>query len=685
MKPFFLFTVATVFALGAGIVHAHSSAYPDEYKYEPPEGFLQKAKYLKPAGAATCVDGSAGGYSCLKVDLISFTPNSYLGAGSGYDANDIWGWTDPQTGKEIAILGRTNGTSFIDVSDPSSPLYLGFLPTHSGTASWRDIKVYQNHAFIVADVNSHGMQVFDLTQFRTLTNPPNALTETAYYGEFGNAHNIVINEDTGYAYAVGSNSCSAGLHMIDIKTPTIPKNAGCFSNDGYTHDAQCVVYQGPDTTHQNKEICFAYNEDTLTIVDVTQKSSPVQLSRVGYSNSQYVHQGWLTPDHRYAISNDELDERRGATSKTTTLIWDVSDLDQPKVSGQYQFSTGEIDHNAYYKDGFFYETNYLAGLRILSAKEISQATLEEVAYFDTTTTGGTGANFAGTWSSYIYFPSGNIVLSDIGQGLFVVKPQSLEAEEPSFCSSSGTSVADEWIAGITIGDTHQSSGASSSGYTNYGYGSEMAKLAAGKSYPLTLIPTYSNSSYPEGWKVWIDFNGDRDFDDAGEEVFSSEIALGVQKGTLSIPDSIASGDYRLRVSMKYKGSPTSCENFAYGEVEDYTINIDPQNTGGEGTSTKEETQVILSGSLSNREMKHYGPYPVTAGSNLNVTSTTTSGDPDLYVRFGSPSTYFKYDCRPYKTNTTEVCNLTVPSGQTQAYVSVRSFQGSSYQISITYK
>ena len=191
----------------------------------------------------TCSGGMAGTYPCSNVDLMSFLALADIGGG---DANDIWGWTDSSTGKEYAIMGRTNGTSFVDISDPVNPIYLGNLPPPAGEADERDIKVYADHAFIVTEANDSGMQVFDLTQLRAVASPPATFSETARYSGFSNAHNLAVNEDSGFAYAVGTNTCGGGLHMIDIQTPTNRTSAGCFSDDGYTHDAQCVNYDGPD-------------------------------------------------------------------------------------------------------------------------------------------------------------------------------------------------------------------------------------------------------------------------------------------------------------------------------------------------------------------------------------------------------------------------------------------------------
>src|SRR5687768_8327606 len=182
--------------------------------YEPTHNL--EAKALTP-----CVGGFAGSYPCSNVDLMAFMPLASIGGGQG---NDIWGWTDPQTGKEYALMGRTTGTAFVDISNPESPIYLGNLPTHTFSSIWRGIKVYNNHAFIVSEASGHGMQVFNLTQLRNVTNPPVTFSATAHYGGFGNAHTIAINEATGFAYAAGTSTCSGGLHMVNIQNPTSPSN-----------------------------------------------------------------------------------------------------------------------------------------------------------------------------------------------------------------------------------------------------------------------------------------------------------------------------------------------------------------------------------------------------------------------------------------------------------------------------
>ena len=368
--------------------------------------------------ASTCVDGMADIFPCSNVDLLSHLTLAEIGGGNG---NDNWGWMDKETGREFALVGRTNGTAFVEITDPENPVYLGNLPTHATTSTWRDIKVYKDHAFVVADNNSgHGMQVFDLKQLRDVQSPPATFTNTAHYDDFSSAHNIVINEESGFAYAVGSNDCNGGLHMIDIRTPTAPIFAGCFGDDGYTHDAQCVTYQGPDTEHAGDEICFNSNTDSLTIVDVTDKKNPVMLSRTTYENSGYTHQGWLTGDQSTFVLDDELDEVFNGNN-TRTFLFDVSDLEQPTLKKAHNAKTVAIDHNQYVHGKFVYQANYTTGLRILSLSDGLDG-LEEVAFFDTFPANDSNS-FSGAWSVYPFFDSGVAIISDMNRGLFVVRPQ----------------------------------------------------------------------------------------------------------------------------------------------------------------------------------------------------------------------------------------------------------------------
>ena len=404
----------------------------------------------KGSGTEACRNGFAGSYPCENLDLLSAMSREDIGAGRFW-INDLWGWEDPVTGKRYVVLGREDGTSFIDVTAPEAPVLIGDLPLTFGARAsvWRDVKVYADHAFIVADgAGAHGMQVFDLTQLRSQTgSPPVTFSALTRYEGFGSAHNIVINEDTGFAYAVGSSlgQCDLGLHMIDISDPARPVFAGCHlderSSRGYVHDAQCVVYRGPDTQHVGREVCFGSNESAFSIVDVTDKRLVRPLGIGTYPTSSYVHQGWLSEDHRYFYMNDEGDERRA--DRTRTLIWDVEDLDDPQLVVEFLHETSAIDHNLYVHDGFLFEANYTSGLQVLDISVPDRPF--RVAYFDTTPN-NSDVSFNGTWSVYPYFSDGTIALSGRAEGLFLLQLTGvLVSELAEFrAQSTGSQVAFTW-------------------------------------------------------------------------------------------------------------------------------------------------------------------------------------------------------------------------------------------------
>ncbi len=386
-----------------------------------------------------CESGKAGPFDCGSASLQSFIPPSKMTHDGHYVMmNDIWGWTDPVTKKEWALVGRRDGTTFVDMSNANAPVPVADLPMTEGAmaAAWRDIKVYKDHAYVVADNSGrHGMQVFDLRRLRTLkpvNGRPVKVAADMIYREINSAHNIVINEESGYAYSVGSSgggtTCGGGLHMIDIRVPGKPTFAGCFSHTGtgssgtgYSHDAQCVTYKGPDARYTGREICIGSNEIAISIADVTDKKNPKALSSAGYPNVAYAHQGWFTEDHKYFYLDDEGDESQFAAAipTTRTLVWDLSDLENPRLVKQHFGVAKAIDHNLYVHNKQMYQANYTSGLRILDVADPENP--KEVAFFDTAPFIPEGNSFNGAWSVYPFFKSGAIIVNSIEQGLFIVK------------------------------------------------------------------------------------------------------------------------------------------------------------------------------------------------------------------------------------------------------------------------
>lgn len=378
-----------------------------------------------------CADGEAAGFSCEGVDLVSFLPLSALGAEPGERVTDIWGWTDPETGREYVLVGRTAGLAFVDITEPGAPRMVGLMPANPSGA--RDIKVYRDHAFMTGDgAGDHGLLVFDLTRLRSVVGAPGTFEPDARYDLVASAHNLVVDTESGFAYTVGTNtggeSCGGGLHMIDIREPLRPTFAGCYTDTegliwaGRTHDAQCTVYRGPDIEYRGREICFASNETALRIVDVTDKTAPQPISTASHPGTAYIHQGWLTEDQRYFYVNDELDEIVGTTDRTRTLIYDVVELDDPILVGEHLGPDRATDHNLFIRANRAYLANYQAGFRVLDISDPENPI--EVGWFDTTPYGENPPGFGGgAWSAWPFFESGMVVVSSMNEGLFIVRPQ----------------------------------------------------------------------------------------------------------------------------------------------------------------------------------------------------------------------------------------------------------------------
>ena len=368
-----------------------------------------------------CENGFAGDYPCNGYDLLSHVSLFTIGS-FGTEGNDSWGWTDPQTQKEYALMGTNKGITFIDITNPLALTILGTLKTSTSNSPWRDVKVYKSHAFIVSEASNHGMQVFDLTRLRNVSSPPVEFSADAHFTEFGSAHNIVINEESGYAYIVGTNrnlTYGGAPIFINIQDPINPVMEGGLLSGGYSHDAQVITYNGPDTDYTNKEILIGSNENEIVIADVTNKTNPTIITTISYSNVRYAHQGWFTEDLKYFILGDELDELR-IGNNTKTIVFDFTDLDNPVHHFDYFGPSAAIDHNGYVKDNIYYQANYNAGVRMIAVSDIENKNFTEIGYFDTYPANN-NTDFNGTWNVYPYFPSGNIIISDIDNGFFVIR------------------------------------------------------------------------------------------------------------------------------------------------------------------------------------------------------------------------------------------------------------------------
>lgn len=406
--------------------------------------------------------------NATKIDLYHFLSHADLGSDYARGSSS-WGWTS-EDGREFVAIGQYDGTAFAEISSEGKLVYLGRLPQYDDEGSnWREIRILRDYAVVGSEAIHHGVQIFDMKKLLTLdpASPTNFTQAdlTGHWDELpvGRTHNIVVNQELNYAIAVGSVGgnetirvrgdlpCRGGLIYLNMTDPANPWSPGCAAGDGYVHDAECLVYRGPDKRYEGRDICYGYNEDTITIYDATDKVGNVTniISITTFPGAQYIHQGAVDDimDQQYLFMDDEFDERDAKVGPMTqglptTHIFDIRDLENPVYTGHYAGKTRSIDHNQYVVDGYLYQSNYGNGLNVVDISTVRDdptgAGMCEAGFFDVypeddENEGGGTVAFLGSWSSYAEFKSGFIFVHTIERGSFVVKMTSKECPSPPKC------------------------------------------------------------------------------------------------------------------------------------------------------------------------------------------------------------------------------------------------------------
>jgi choice-of-anchor B domain-containing protein len=308
------------------------------------------------------------------------------------------------------------------------------------------MKVYGTACYAVSE-GGVGIQVFDLSQ---IDSGIVTLATTIETGGTLATHTVAVDTHSGFLYRAGGGS--SGLRIYSLANPLAPLFVGSWSSR-YVHECQAVTYtSGP---YAGKQIVFAcaglsggFEDPSLDILDVTNKSNIVLLDRFRYSDRAYSHQGWLSEDRQWFYLNDELDET--GSNQVRTRVLNVSSLANPVEHPPITTGSTAIDHNLYVHQGRLYQANYTSGLHVFDLS-VSPTNPPRVAWFDTWPEND-AATFNSLWNNYPFLPSGIVLGSDIEKGLFVwhVGPAEIDfafpAGPPGVVNPQGESVALDILA-----------------------------------------------------------------------------------------------------------------------------------------------------------------------------------------------------------------------------------------------
>ena len=339
------------------------------------------------------------------VDLLGNWDDNSIRVLGNLSFNDVWGYTD-ENFNEYGIIGSTEYTHFIDIRNPENPVEVARIVGRS-LSIWRDIKTYRHYAYSIADNGSGSLQIFDLSGL------PNVVTKV-YDSQafFSNCHNIFIDEVHGRLYAVGSNK--ANIVVLDLKdnpaNPTLLKNIAL--SEGYVHDIYVrdhIAY----ASHVYTSKLFVYD-----LSDVNAVKTLGNLSE--YVDAGLNHSSWLSENGNVMVMADE-------NKDLAMKVVDVSDLTDMNVISTFKstleegVATNSIPHNPFIiGDKYVVVSYYHDGVQIYNIEDPTRPA--KAGYYDTYPTNTNYAGSFGSWGVFPFFPSGNIIASDITNGLFVVKP-----------------------------------------------------------------------------------------------------------------------------------------------------------------------------------------------------------------------------------------------------------------------
>jgi choice-of-anchor B domain-containing protein len=328
-----------------------------------------------------------------------------LDRGETYSGN--WGYTSPE-GIELAISGTRNGTTFIDATDPVNAYEVAFIP--GPFSIWREMATYGPYCYIVTEAAGAAIQVVSLVNplapvLVSTLNPPDV--------PFTTAHEIKIDQQTGYLYAAGTrmDAAQSGMVILDLTTDTRTPQVRGIWTAYYAHDLSLL---------NGRAYVAAINSGRIVVLDVTNPGTPPILGEWTYPGA-VPHNTWPTPDGSFLVSTDE-------TSGGHLRMWDITDLSLPEQTDEWISPTGAIVHNAYLRGDYCYMSHYSDGLRVVDAAD--PYNLLPVGWYDT----------GNAWGAYCFAADPTIVyISDIENGTFILRfvppPTAVEEGPPPSAAS----------------------------------------------------------------------------------------------------------------------------------------------------------------------------------------------------------------------------------------------------------
>lgn len=246
---------------------------------------------------------------------------------------------------------------------------------------------------------------------------------------------------------------------------------------------------------------------------------------------------------------------------------------------------------------------------------------------------------------------------------------------PSYCAAAGSNVQYEYIKKVQIGTINNTTTANA-GYGNFT--SLSSNVTKGSNYTLSLTPGYVSTTYPEYFKVYIDYNNDKDFTDVGETVYTSTAVSAVVSTTISIPSTAATASVRMRVMMSDAAISGSCTSFTYGEVEDYTLNIQTGSSTPSCTDTYESNNTLATAKVI--------PTNTAITANIGTSTdvdyfqfTTTSASPKVKITLSNLPA--DYDLKLYNSAGTQIGSSAL-GGTSNEIITNNTLAAGTYRIKV---